>query len=228
MLGKSVLVVDDEKKIVDILKSFLERDGYTVLVAHDGRTALDVARRRKPDAVILDLLLPELDGLEVCRRIRAESQVPVIMLTAKADEADKLIGLELGADDYVTKPFSPKEVVARVRAVLRRAAAAQAGPDSRITVGDLEVDFAGHEVRVGGRLVDLTPTEFSLLGVLVRHAGQTLTRLQLLDGALGEAFDGYERTIDSHIKNLRKKIEADPARPRHILTVYGVGYKLVP
>ncbi len=224
MSRENVLVVEDEPKITEVLKLYLERDGYQVTSASNGRIALETFRRRRPDIVLLDINLPEVDGLEVCRQLRKESSVPIIMLTARDEEADKLIGLELGADDYVTKPFSPREVVARVRAVLRRLSPAQ--PASEIfRSGELEMDPAKHEVRLGDRPLDLTPTEFRLLEVLIRNAGRVYSRLQLLDLVQGEAFEGYERTIDAHVKNLRQKIEVDAQRPAYLLTVYGVGYK---
>jgi len=224
MPSARVLVVDDEPKIVELVKTYLERDGFLVTVARDGLTALELARRERPDLIVLDLMLPELDGLAVCRELRRESKVGIIMLTAKMEDVDKLIGLELGADDYVTKPFSPRELVARVRAVLRRMGDGppEAAP---LTFGTLTIDATRHEVRREGRLVELTPTEFRLLEVLAANAGRVLTRLQLLDRVQGDAFEGYERTIDAHVKNLRQKVEPDPQQPRHILTVYGVGYK---
>lgn len=218
------MVVDDEREIVDLLRSYLERDGYRVLVAYDGREALEIARRDRPDLMILDLMLPEVDGWEVCRQVRATSSIPIIMLTARDEETDKLVGLELGADDYITKPFSPREVVARVRAVLRRAAG-EGPPPVKIVAGDVEIDPARFEVRRGGEVIHLTPTEFKLLEVLARNPGRTFTRLQLIDQVHGYAFEGYERTIDAHVKNLRQKLEPDPRHPRYILTVYGVGYK---
>ncbi|MCL4426318.1 MAG: response regulator transcription factor [Firmicutes bacterium] len=224
--GPKILVVDDEAKIVDLVRAYLEKDGYRVIPAYDGKTALELAKREKPALVILDLMLPEMSGLDVCRQLRASSNISVIMLTARDDETDKLIGLELGADDYITKPFSPKEVVARVRAVLRRVlAAGAANPQDHLSLGDITIDFDAREVTVGDTPVELTPTEFNLLGALARHHGRTLTRLQLLDAAMGEAFEGYERTIDTHIKNLRRKIEKDPSSPTYIQTVYGVGYR---
>jgi len=223
--NKKILIVDDEPKIVDLVRAYLEKDGYKTLVAYDGKTALELARREKPALIVLDLMLPEVSGLDVCRQLRATSTVPIIMLTARDEESDKLIGLELGADDYVTKPFSPKELVARVRAVLRRTQAASTTTANRLSLGDITIDFEAREVTVGEVPVELTPTEFNLLGALMRNAGRTLTRLQLLDAAMGEAFEGYERTIDTHIKNLRRKIEKDPANPTYIQTVYGVGYR---
>jgi DNA-binding response OmpR family regulator len=221
---RTILVVDDEREIVDLLRSYLERDGYRVLAAYDGRQALEIARREHPDLMILDLMLPEVDGWEVCRQVRATSPMPIIMLTARDEETDKLVGLELGADDYITKPFSPREVVARVRAVLRRASG-EGPPPVKIVVGDVEIDPSRFEVRRGGEVIHLTPTEFKLLEVLARNPGRTFTRLQLIDQVHGYAFEGYERTIDAHVKNLRQKLEPDPRHPRYILTVYGVGYK---
>ena len=225
-VGKaSVLVIEDEAKISEVLRLYLEKDGYQVDVAADGDAALDLFRRKEPDLLILDLNLPRLDGMEVCRRLRSQSTVPIIMLTARDEEIDKLLGLECGADDYITKPFSPREVVARVRAVLRRTAPPPA--DGVLRVGQLALESKGHEVRRAHAPLDLTPTEFRLLEALMRNRGQVLSRQQLLDQAQGEAFEGYERTIDAHIKNLRQKIEDDPRRPSYLLTVYGVGYKLV-
>lgn len=226
MNGRKILVVDDEIRLVDVLKAYLERDGYTVVTAYNGREALVQARREKPDLILLDLMLPEVDGLDVCRTLHKESDVPIIMLTARSEETDKLIGLELGADDYVTKPFSPREVVARIRAVLRRAQAARAGDEEVIAVGDLLVDRTRHEVRRHDQTINLTPTEFNLLWALASNRGRVLSRLQLMEKALGESYEGYERTIDAHIKNLRRKIEPDPAHPRYVRTVFGVGYKL--
>ncbi len=220
----SVLVVEDEPKITEVLKLYLERDGYHVATAADGLAALEGFRKNTPDLVLLDINLPEVDGLEVCRQIRRESSVPIIMLTARDEEADKLIGLELGADDYVTKPFSPREIVARVKAVLRRVSLPQSSQEV-LRAGELVLEPSRHEARRGNRGLDLTPTEFRLLEVLMRNPGRVYSRLQLLDLVQGEAFEGYERTIDAHIKNLRQKIEPDPQRPAHVLTVYGVGYK---
>ena len=224
MAHKKILVVDDEKKIVDIVKAYLERDGYRVIVAYDGRLALQMARSESPDLIVLDLMLPELSGWEVCRTLRTESNVPIIMLTARDDDSDKIVGLELGADDYVVKPFNPKELVSRVRAVLRRAEGA-AVKAKRIEFADLSIDLEKHEVKRGENLVELTLTEFELLRVLAEAPGRVYSRMQLLDKVQGSAYEGYERTIDSHIKNLRKKVEADPERPRYVITVRGVGYK---
>jgi two-component system alkaline phosphatase synthesis response regulator PhoP len=226
MNGRKILVVDDETRLVDVMKAYLERDGYKVVTAYDGQEALLQARREKPDLVLLDLMLPEIDGMEVCRTLRKDSNVPIIMLTARSEETDKLIGLELGADDYVTKPFSPREVVARVRAVLRRAQAAADDGQNVITVGDLVIDQARHEVRRKKETISITPTEFDLLWALASNKGRVLSRLQLMEKALGESYEGYERTIDAHIKNLRHKIEPDPAHPRYVQTVFGVGYKV--
>jgi DNA-binding response OmpR family regulator len=224
MAENKILVVDDEEKIVRIVKAYLEREGYTVVAAYDGKAALAMARTEAPDLVLLDLMLPEVSGWDVCRTLRAESNVPIIMLTARDEDTDKIVGLELGADDYVTKPFNPRELVARVRAVLRRAESPQ--EKRRMVFGDLTVDLDKHEVRHAGRLVELTPTEFELLRVLAEAPGRVYSRMQLLDKVQGYAYEGYERTIDSHIKNLRKKLEADPEKPRYIVTVRGVGYKL--
>lgn len=223
-MAKKILVVEDEKKLVAILKGYLEQAGFSVVTASDGEQALAMFRHEKPALVLLDLNLPKLDGLDVCRALRKESNVPIIMVTARVEEADRLIGLELGADDYITKPFSPREVVARVRAVLRRAEGEPARAET-LVAGDLTLDLAKHSVRLKDREIELTPTEFELLTVLMQNPGRAFTRLQLLDRVQGEAFEGYERTIDAHIKNLRQKIERDPKNPRYILTVFGVGYK---
>jgi two-component system alkaline phosphatase synthesis response regulator PhoP len=219
-----VLVVDDDPGIVKVVRAYLEQEGFQVLVASDGKKAMHIARHDKPDLVVLDLMLPEMDGWDVCRALRKESDVPVIMLTARVEETDKLIGLELGADDYVTKPFSPRELVARVRTVLRRVQGAPPKPEV-ISCGEITVDLSRHSVTIKGEPVDLTPTEFDLLAVLMQDAGRSFTRSQLLEQVQGYAYEGYERTIDVHIKNLRQKIEADPRNPQYIKTVYGVGYK---
>ncbi len=219
-----VLVVEDEPEIADALRQYLEKDGYTVAVAGDGQRALAEFARLRPDLVLLDLMLPGLDGWEVTRRIRQQGVTPIIMLTARSAEVDKLVGLELGADDYITKPFSPREVVARVRAVLRRARGGEPAAEV-VRVHDLEIDPTRMEVRRGGVPVTLTPTEFKLLHVLARHPGRVFTRMQLIDQVQGYAFEGYERTVDAHIKNLRRKLEPDPRRPRYVLTVRGVGYR---
>jgi DNA-binding response OmpR family regulator len=222
---KTILVVDDEPKIVALARDYLEHAGFGVLTAVDGSSALEQVRRRHPDLVVLDLGLPGLDGLDVTREIRKGSTLPIVMLTARDDELDKLLGLELGADDYLTKPFSPRELVARVKAVLRRTEAA-AAPAETLHSGDLTIDVPRHRVEVAGRDVELTATEFDLLVALARQPGRILTRSQLLDAIHGIAHEAYERAIDSHVKNLRRKLEPSPATPRYVLTVHGVGYRL--
>ena len=224
MTQNTVLVVDDEKQIVILLRAYLEEAGYRVVTAPDGRQALYVARHERPDLVILDLMMPQMDGWEFTRRFRQESDAPIIMLTARVEDLDKILGLELGADDYITKPFSPREVVARVRAVLRRSLQTPA-PRGVLRAGDLVLDIENHTVTRAGRDLDLTPTEFSLLAALMRRPGRVMSRLGLLESAQGGAYEGYERTVDVHIKNLRRKIEPDPKNPRYIVTVFGVGYK---
>jgi two-component system alkaline phosphatase synthesis response regulator PhoP len=219
-----ILVVDDDPGIVKLVRGYLEQVGFEVAVAYDGKKAMQIARNDRPDLVILDLMLPEMDGWDVCRALRKESDVPIIMLTARVEESDKLIGLELGADDYVTKPFSPRELVARVRSVLRRAEGMPARHE-RISRGDITVDLSRHLVEVRGQSVDLTPTEFDLLATLMGDPGRAFTRSQLLEAVQGYAYDGYERTIDVHIKNLRQKIEEDARSPQRVKTVYGIGYK---
>ncbi len=221
---KTVLVVDDEPRIVQLARDYLEHAGFGVLTAADGRAALVTARTRRPDLVVLDLGLPELDGLDVARTLRRESDLPIIILTARDDELDRVVGLELGADDYVTKPFSPRELVARVRAVLRRMDRPAGTPDV-IRVGDVVLDVPRMRVEAAGRVVELTPTEFALLATLARQPGRIFTRAQLLDALHGVAFESFERAIDTHVKNLRRKLEPDPRQPRYILTVYGVGYR---
>jgi two-component system alkaline phosphatase synthesis response regulator PhoP len=224
IMNELILVVDDEPKIVRLARDYFEQSGFRVRVAGDAGTALSIARQEQPDLVVLDLNLPGGDGLDVCRALRRESEVPIIMLTARGEEADRLIGLELGADDYITKPFSPRELVARARAVLRRAQG-DVMQTGMIRAGDLEIDLAGHQARRGSEALNLTRIEFNLLVALARHPGQTFSRAQLLDRLHGVAYEGYDRSIDAHIKNLRRKIEPDPGSPRYILTVYGVGYK---
>ena len=224
---KTVLVVDDEPKITHLLRDYLTRAGFAVLTAHDGGEALRTARARKPDLLIVDLGLPDIDGLDITRTLRKESSVPMIILTARDEETDKILGLELGADDYMTKPFSPKELVARVRAVLRRSDITQRGAsDDVLRAGDLRIDLAKHRVFVGDREVYLTATEFELLAALARQPGRVFTRSQLLDAIHGVSFESFERAIDSHVKNLRRKIEPDPQKPVYLLMVYGVGYRL--
>ncbi|HEX2173427.1 MAG TPA: response regulator transcription factor [Dehalococcoidia bacterium] len=224
MIQRRILVVDDDRKLVDLIRLYLERDGYRVVPAFDGEMALQLARQTKPALIVLDLMLPRLSGLEVCRRLRGDSDVPIIMLTARSTEDDKLLGLEIGADDYMTKPFSPRELVARIRTVLRRArrGAEAEGPDELI-VGPLTISFSRHEVTANGEVIDLTPTEFRLLSALVREPGRAFTRLQLLDKALGTEFEGFERNIDVHVMNIRRKLKLGSNGP--IKTVYGVGYK---
>ncbi len=230
-MNESILVVDDEPKIVKLAQDYLQRAGYRVFPAGDGETALALARHEKPDLVVLDLNLPAppipgkpMDGLDICRALRRDSDVPIIMLTARVDETDRLIGLELGADDYITKPFSPRELVARVRAVLRRTRGGVRQPGV-IRAGDLEIDINGRRASRAGEPVQLTRTEFNLLALLAQNPGQTFTREQLLDRLHGIAYEGFDRSVDSHIKNLRRKIETDPLDPVFVLTVYGVGYK---
>lgn len=224
MAGKKVLVVDDDVKTVELVKLYLNRDGYRVLTAYDGTEALRLAREGHPDLIVLDLMLPGIDGLEICRTLRGESDVPIIMLTAKTTDQDKLIGLDLGADDYVTKPFSPRELAARVRVVLRRLPG-ERGPDE-IKHGELTVSFLRHEASLAGRSLNLTTVEFKLLGVLAKEPGRVFSRVQLIDEALGYDFEGFDRTIDVHILNLRRKLEPDPSHPKYLKTVYGTGYKL--
>lgn len=224
-MAKTILVVDDEEHIRSLMATYLEQAGYRVVGAADGQEALYVARHEKPDLIVLDLMMPEVDGYEFMRRHHREKETPIIVLTARVDESDRIVGLELGADDYVTKPFSPKELVARVRAVLRRSARQEQEPDV-VRIADLTVDRDAHRVRVGADPVDLTPLEFELLSVLASAPDRAFSRYELLDRIQGDAYDGYERTIDTHIKNLRAKIETDPSQPRYILTVFGVGYRL--
>jgi DNA-binding response OmpR family regulator len=221
----SILVVEDEMKIARLVRDYLEHAGFEVLVAGNGESALASARGTRPDLVVLDLGLPGRDGLDVTRELRRSSNVPIVMLTARGDEADRIIGLELGADDYIVKPFSPKELVARVRAVLRRTGSAGEGGAEVLRAADVEVDLRRMRVTVGGRTVELTPTEFDLLATFVREPGRVFTRGQLLDAVRGVAFESYERAIDAHVKNIRKKIEPGAGRPRYILTVHGVGYR---
>jgi DNA-binding response OmpR family regulator len=227
-MGSRILVVDDEVQIVRVLRGYLEKAGFTVLTAHDGEEALRIARQESPDLVILDLMLPGIDGLDACRMLRKESNVPIIMLTARVEETDRIIGLEVGADDYVTKPFSPREIVARVRAVLRRTRGAEMAPedDEILEMGNLRLDIARHSLMIGERMVELTPSEFEILRAMMRAPARVFTRVQLLEAAQGVAYEGYERTIDTHIKNLRQKIETEPRRPQYLHTVHGVGYKM--
>ncbi len=221
----TVLVVDDEMKITRLIRDYLEQAGFFVATASDGQGAIASARQLKPDLIVLDLGLPSIDGLDVIRALRKVSNVPVVVVTARADEADRVVGLELGADDYIVKPFSPKELVARVRAVLRRFDAARIGAEI-IRAGSIALDLPRREVRVNDRVVDLTATEFDLLHALARQPGRVFTRGQLLEAIHGVAFESYERAIDAHVKNLRRKLEPQPQHPRILLTVHGVGYKL--
>jgi len=222
---RTILVVEDEPQIAGLVRDYLEHAGFAVLTAGDGAGALALARTRRPDAIVLDLGLPRIDGLDVIRALRRDSTVPIVILSARGDETDRVTGLELGADDYVVKPFSPKELVARVRAVLRRVEA-RPNPDELIVTGDLEVDLARRRVTADGRRVDLTPTEFELLATLAREPGRVWTRSQLLDAVHGFSLETYERAIDGHIRNLRRKLEPDDAAPRYVRTVHGVGYAL--
>lgn len=224
MSTKTILVVDDEPAIVQLARDYLEHAGFDVLTAADGTSALATIRQRRPDLIVLDLGLPGTDGLDVTRAVRRDSTTPIVMLTARDDELDKLLGLELGADDYLTKPFSPRELVARVKAVLRRAGP-QATPSDVIRAADLTLDVPRMRADVAGRPLDLTPTEFELLATLAARPGRIFTRSQLLDALRGVAFETYERSIDTHVKNLRRKLEPDPRAPRYVLTVYGVGYQ---
>ena len=223
-MADNILVVYDDPDIAQTLRSYLEESGYVVSVASDGKQAIQAFHSVRPDLIVLDLMMPEMDGMEVTRTIRRHSDVPIIMLTARVDETDKLIGLEMGADDYVTKPFSPREVVARVKAVLRRTRG-QPLQSEVLTAGGIRLDRAAHEVTLNNRPVDLTPSEFNLLQALMDNPGRVMTRLQLIEKGFGYTYEGYERTIDAHVKNLRQKIEEDPRNPDYILTVYGVGYR---
>jgi DNA-binding response OmpR family regulator len=225
-MGHTILVVDDDRKTVELIKLYLERDRYRVLVAYDGHEALLMARQQRPDLLVLDVMLPTLDGLDVCSILRAETAVPIILLTARTTEEDTLIGLDRGADDYIAKPFSPREVVARVRTVLRRAGATQPSGPVEVRYGELHVHFRRHEARLGEQLLHLTPKEFKLLATLCSHPGEPFTRLQLLEDVFGPEYEGFERTVDVHVMNLRRKLERHGA-PQYIQTVYGIGYKWV-
>ena len=226
-MAKTVMVVDDEERLVRLVSTYLEQEGFRVVSARNGREALFTARREKPDLIVLDVMMPEMDGLEFLRLHRKDRETPVIMLTARVDETDRVLGLEMGADDYVTKPFSPRELTARVRAVLRRSG--QTAPVAEVLrAKDIVVDRSAHSVQVGDRIVDLTPSEFDLLATLMAAPGRVYSRLELLDRVQGTAFEGYERTIDVHVKNLRAKIEADPKQPKYVETVYGIGYRFAP
>jgi len=223
-MNELILVVDDEYQIVKLARDYLEKGGYRVLTAEDGESALAAFRSDKPDLVVLDLNLPKMDGLDVCRAIRRTSDAPIIMLTARVEETDRLIGLEIGADDYITKPFSPRELVARVRVVLRRVQGL-VSTSGVIKIGDLEIDTKGHCLTRAGEEISLSRTEFNLLVALASYPGQTMERAQLLTHLYGYTGGGYDRSVDAHIKNLRRKLEPNPAEPKYVLTVYGVGYK---
>jgi DNA-binding response OmpR family regulator len=224
-MAQKILIVEDEARIARLVRLYLEEAGFQAVIVDNGSLALPAFRHEHPELVILDLNLPGKDGLDVCRELRRESDVPIIMLTARTEEADRLIGLELGADDYVVKPFSPREVVARVRAVLRRTAGGPA-PSEVLQAGSLRIDLAAHRAWLGEHALDLTPSEFDILAALARNAGRVMTRMQLLDDTQGVAYEGYERTIDQHIKNLRRKTEDEVGHARIIHTVHGVGYRL--
>jgi DNA-binding response OmpR family regulator len=225
MSGKKVLVVDDDVKTVELVKVYLNRDGYRVLTANNGIDALKMARENHPDLIVLDIMMPGMNGLEVCRTLRDESEVPIILLTALTTDDDRLAGLNLGADDYVSKPFSPRELAARVRAVLRRIPG-ERGPE-KIEHGSLTVDFLKHEAYLEGKALNLTPIEFKILGALVKEPGRVFSRAQIIENALGHDFDSFDRTIDVHILKLRRKLEAEPHHPKYIKTIYGAGYKLL-
>jgi DNA-binding response OmpR family regulator len=224
MAQYSVLIVDDDAKLVQLLKTYFDKEGFITYTANDGLVALQEVRQRKPDIMILDLMLPGMDGWDVCRKIRRDNDLPIIMLTARDEESDRLVGLEIGADDYVSKPFSPKEVVARAKVILRRTHR-EVVQQKLIKAGGLTIDLERHQVLDGNQLVDLTPTEFKLLEVLASNTGKVFSRLQIVEQTQGYTFEGYERTIDAHIKNLRRKLENNPKDPKYILTVYGIGYK---
>ncbi len=227
-MAQRILVTDDDHQIVRLVRSYLEQAGYQVLTAADGSTALRIIRTERPDLIILDLMLPDRDGWDITRVVRGDenlARIPIIMLTARVEDTDRIVGLELGADDYITKPFNPREVVARVRAVLRRVAGGPTPPHV-IQIGSLRMDLDSHTVMLDGQPLEVTPTEFDLLRLLMENPGHAFTRLELIEKGLGYAYEGMERTVDSHIKNLRKKIEPDPARPTYIQTVYGVGYRM--
>lgn len=228
-MTQTVLVVDDDREIARLVQAYLEQAGFQVRSVGDRAGALRTVRTERPDLLILDLMLPDGDGMEVARQLRADpatARLPIIMLTARVEDADRIVGLELGADDYVSKPFNPRELVARVRAVLRRTTDSIAAPPQRLSHGALLLDLDAHQARLAGELLDLTPTEFELLALFLRNPGHAFTRSELIEQGLGYAYAGMERTVDSHIKNLRKKIERDPAAPPLIETVYGVGYRL--
>lgn len=227
-MGARILVAEDDAKQAELVRRYLEREGHSTVVVHDGRAAIDESRRRRPDLLVLDIMMPGVDGLDVCRVLRADSDVPIIMLTARSTEDDLLLGLDLGADDYLTKPYSPRELVARVRSVLRRSAARSRTNGDVYRVGGLVIDSIQHEVRLDGEVVETTPAEFKILACLAASPGRAFTRQHLLEEAFGFEHYALDRTVDVHVLNLRKKLEVMPSRPRYLLTVYGVGYKLAP
>jgi len=227
--NKTILVVDDEIKTCDVIRAYLEKNGYEVIIAPDGKNALELVYSKNPDLILLDLNLPYVDGIEVCKIVRRNSRVPIIMLTARDEEDDKIIGLELGADDYITKPFSPREVVSRVKALFRRLDEGDGNghQEKRISVGELQINIDRHEVQYFGQDLSLTPREFSIVSILARHQGLVYSRLQLLDQVYNESYEGFDRTIDSHIKNIRQKmVKINPDRSVPLVTVHGIGYKL--
>jgi DNA-binding response OmpR family regulator len=227
-MAQHILVVDDDRQIVRLVRAYLEQAGYTVAVAYDGNEVLPAVRHARPDLIVLDLMLPGRDGWELTRLLRGDptlASIPILMLTARVEDTDKIVGLELGADDYVTKPFNPRELVARVRAILRRVSGAEPAP-RLLRAGAIALDPHRHEVTLNGQPVDLTPAEFDILRALLEQPDRTLTRSELIERAFGYSYEGLERTVDSHIKNLRRKLEEDPRQPRYIQTVYGVGYRL--
>ena len=227
-MNERILIVDDEPSIHEVVRAYLERDGFIVYSASDGREGLELAMSKRPQLVVLDLMLPDVSGEEICRQLRERSDVPILMLTAKTSEDQRVAGLQLGADDYLTKPFSPRELVARVKAILRRAGKGEMplAEQLRFDSGRLEIDSVRHEVRVDGEPVDLTPTEYKLLLALAQYPGRAYSRFELINRVQGHDFEGYERTIDAHVKNLRHKIEPDPHKPCYVETVQGIGYRL--
>ena len=225
-MSKTILVVDDAESLRTMVKSYLTQEGYRVVTAANGREALFVARQERPDLILLDLMMPEMGGFEFITAHNRDGDAPVIILTAKIEESDKVLGLELGADDYLTKPFSLRELTARIRAVLRRAEKSAAASSAMLRVGELTLDRGSRLISVAGSTIELTPSEFDLLATLMASPGRVFSRLELLDKLQGDAYEGYERTIDVHIRNLRTKIEPDPRNPRYVLTVYGIGYRL--
>lgn len=225
MAQNSVVIVDDDEKLTKLLQTYFEKEGFITWVAHEGFEAVKLIREKKPDIIMLDLMLPGIDGWEICRRVRRETDIPILMLTARDEETDRLIGLEMGADDYVTKPFSPREVVARAKAILRRSKKSGAVRTEAVKIGNLSINYERHEIKKDGDLIDVTPTEFKIVELLTTNPGRVYTRLHIVEFIQEYAFDGYERTIDAHIKNLRRKMEDNSKEPQYILTVYGVGYK---